>query len=230
MIEAHLRGKIPEIANREDCLTSMVFGLLKYAPMRPILRSFLGRASLLSNPGKKLVDHLASSWFHPDEAVDIRFWERSSEFGEPDLIFAGANWVVAVEVKLDATISGTDQLTKYFSLLNRNFGGKRSRHIVYLTKDLAWPKLEPEATRGLEGNLWWLSWYDLAPMLALKQRSECREMARDLSRLLENQGMSLFNGFSTVTSPADVSFWDDTVPLITEYDEAKSGPLFWGES
>ena len=84
MIQAELKGKLPELANIEDALTSDVFGLLDYLrfeegllPIMSIAKNLKGLSfkEVLSNNGIDLEEY---------DRLELFFWE-SSKFGEPDL-------------------------------------------------------------------------------------------------------------------------------------------------
>jgi hypothetical protein len=47
MIDAELNGKVPEVQNREDILTSNYFSLIKYCTMRTFSHTFLSAARSL---------------------------------------------------------------------------------------------------------------------------------------------------------------------------------------
>ena len=84
--------------NHEDCLTSTVWGLLKYHPMRPVLARFLCKATLYGNSEKRLRDKIPENGFEGD-SFKIVFWERTAGFGEPDVLIECANSVFVVEDK-----------------------------------------------------------------------------------------------------------------------------------
>lgn len=233
MIEAEVRRKLPALLDNEDSLTSSVFGLLKYSPLRPILSEFLGNAALMSD-GTRLGAALAATWPFGEKGLQIRFWERDGQFGEPDLIFVGRDCVIVVEVKLWAEVSGENQLRKYHDLLKTRFPHKRHRHVIYLTKDVVQPDLGDAVTHGIEQHLWWLSWYALTPALEARNTKDpvANEMAADLKRLFVHRGLMLFQRITpqTVSLPTPV-FWNDTAPLITQQDGwPLSAKIFWKES
>lgn len=112
MIEADIKRKLPEIANSEDVLTSTVFGLLKYRLMHNILAKFIGKAVLYQKDNVFFKDALnLTQGFQ--KGFEISFWKNCGDYGKPDLLIEGAGFAVVVEVKLNSTISGTDQLRRY---------------------------------------------------------------------------------------------------------------------
>ncbi|MDX2152094.1 MAG: hypothetical protein SFV54_15255 [Bryobacteraceae bacterium] len=232
MIEAQLRGKLAQLADSEDLLTSSAFGLLKFSPLRPVLAEFLSRATRYGDGREALGTVLSPSGLLDCEAAQIRFWERHGEFGEPDLLLVGIDWAMVVEVKLGAEVSGDDQLRRYHALLVDRFPRAAQRHVVYLTMDLSEPALSSEVTRGIERNLWWLSWYELAGVLEHGSHNRgTHELARDLRRLLDYHGLLPFQGISAQDVPVAVPlFWDGVSPLITPQDAWPASPLFWKEN
>jgi len=79
MIEATVKHKIPEIKYQEDCLTSTVWGLLKYQPLRPILADFIARAVLYTNNSIDLGSIISSTRFMTD-AVTLEFWKYDQTY------------------------------------------------------------------------------------------------------------------------------------------------------
>jgi hypothetical protein len=121
MIQAELKGKLPEVENMEDVLTSNVFGLLNFLSFKEGLYSIIKDArnldgdsfdKVLLKQGIKLEDY---------SDFELLFWE-CSEFGEPDLIVilkgkALENLMFVIEVKFNSEKSGfgeDDQLKRYY--------------------------------------------------------------------------------------------------------------------
>ncbi len=167
------------------------------------------------------------------DEIQVKFWERHGDFGEPDLIVLGRDWAIVVEVKLGAEVSGQDQLRKYYDLLEARYSGKANRHVIYLTKDLTSPVLDAGITRGIEKNLWWVSWYELSQVLEQHDGKDpvAQEMVSDLRRFIDHSGLALYQGLRlpeiTIQAPL---FWDDTTPLLAQHDAWTSGRIFWQEA
>ena len=232
MIEAELKGKIPEIDGWEDILTSSVFGILKYRPLWPILARFVGAARCYSDADATFGDVLK---IISQEGCHIHFWHHTTEYGEPDIILETADAAVVIEVKFMAGLSGQDQLAKYLRLLDSQFADKSQRHVVYLTRNLSRPDLGEAVVNELDGRLWWLSWYDLADCLRSGEVVDPfrTQLVEDLTRLLDHRRLRLFQCF---TDPSNQStavlnyFWDGTVPLMGIYPSSvPSTHLFWKE-
>lgn len=216
MIEGELKNKFAkEIVDSEDFLTSTVFGLLKYTPMHPVLKSFLGQATRFSDNNLLFRSELACTELFL-EAPKVIFWERDSKHGEPDVILVGKNTVLIIEVKLQAEMSGEDQLCKYHELLEHRYADKRYKHIIYLTKDMSWPRISPKSSQGIENCLWWVSWYDLKELLEKNTAKESvvSEISQDLISILDRRNLCLFKNF---TEPASISeadaefFWKEKI-------------------
>lgn len=234
MIHAELKNKLPrEILDREDFLTSSVFGLLKYSHLRPILKDYLAKAILVAENTKSFAgtEALEDLFQHP---FDVVFWERDTEYGEPDILLVGKDSVFVIEVKLGAEISGESQLRRYHSILQHRHKDKKHKHVIYLTAEISCPELGTNVTRGLEDSLWWLSWYDLSGLLAphLQGKNIQSEICQDLFKILTKRQLSYFMGFSDApdNSSAEAFFWTEEATLITIPDVDIAGSyLFWKE-
>jgi hypothetical protein len=225
MIEAVLKNKLKL---DEDCLTSTVWGLLKYQALRPILARFLARSTLVERNevhlGKKISERRLKAG-----QVKILFWRAVSPFGEPDILLVGENFALVVEVKYNAKLSGPDQLRKYWKLLNEKYP-KKKHHVIYLTKDWVTPRLN---TAGMKESLWWLSWHELSLVVGglANKNSTAGEIREDLIRFLDHLGLSFYRGLSQsdINLP-DKIFWQDRVPIISQYESQQ--PItryFWKE-
>lgn len=232
MIESEIRGKMRAAADSEDFLTSTVFGLLKYTPMRPLLAAFLSKATPLKDDERFRKTDFSALLNNDD--FDIKFWARHGDFGEPDLLLIGQDFVIAIEVKFNAGMSGDDQLRKYRRLLEVQYSSRSHRHIIYLTKDLTPPILEETVTRDIEKNLWWLSWYELSGVIADAgpHQGVMQEIKSDLNRLLEHRGLSLYQGISFSCPPIiKPLFWEDAMPLITQHAPPPvKRAMFWEDT
>ena len=137
MIDAELHNKIPEVTNREDILTSNVFGLL----------------GLMDN--KYLLDilHIAKNYKNEkiafgSEISTVELWRKFKNIGEPDVLVTLKNGeFFVIEVKYfshehnrkssgkkgnEDQYEDVGQLAKY---LNIKIDNKKSDFIVYLTAD-----------------------------------------------------------------------------------------------
>lgn len=233
MLEAEIRGKLPEVVNSEDCLTSTVFCLLKYSPMNKALWDFIGSACQFGDDQRYFREVFPAASIGA-AAFEVRFWEHHGDFGIPDLLLVGRDFALVIEVKYGAGLSGENQLRKYHALLDEKFKNKSHRQVIYLTADLAMPRLTSTQTQGIETGLWWLSWYQLSEILisGVGASPVAQEMAKDLVRFLRHRGLELYRG---VTIPLahipNPIFWDGTSPLISQYDIQPSGQkLFWKEA
>ena len=227
MIEAVVHKKVvSELQNSEDCLTSTVWGLLKYRPMRTVLARFLGKARLYGNSEKCLRDKIRENRFEQDR-FKVTFWKRVPEFGEPDILIECGDFILLVEDKLYAPLSGEDQLTKYGMLLKTQYS-KYEKYVIYLTAH--WDMPSGISTEGLDGMVYWLSWYELHTVVSeLESELEvvAKEMASDLIRYLSCFGFYYFRGFSPVivSCHEDQIFWNDA-GIISKYELQRS-PVKW---
>lgn len=122
MIDAELKGKLPEVENKEDVLTSTIFGMLKHLTENQILSNILQNA--ISPSGHKLFECMDEN-IH-DCQTEFMFWPNMPGFGEPDLIIVfkkedGRKYQLCIEVKYHSSKSGVgedDQLRRYFEALD----------------------------------------------------------------------------------------------------------------
>ena len=172
MIQAELHGKLSEIKNSEDVLTSNIFGLLKYLP-NDILLNILDHAKTLS--GKKIELDLKS--YIPE----FIFWENIKGYGEPDLIIkfrnkVGHELILCIEIKYYSSKSGdgdNDQLKRYFEALSISSKEKSSfLGVVYLTKYPSRKELEDslyyikqKELDDAEEKLFQLRWFEITKSL-----------------------------------------------------------------
>lgn len=130
MIQSELKGKLPEIENREDVLTSCVFGLLRYLPLKRGLFRVLEKARDYSPINNNIFKN--NPRLGKYDKVNYYFWERSERYGEPDLIliFESSNnklppLMLLIEVKYlsGKSRSGSeDQLKDYFLAVSHEKG------------------------------------------------------------------------------------------------------------
>lgn len=231
MIEAEIKGKTGNLRDSEDVLTSTVFGLLKYKAFQAILCGFFQKAVPYNKNtiAKQLsIDKLET------EEIQLKFWYYDSEFGEPDLIIKGNSFVILIEIKYLAEMSGIDQLTKYNSLLGKKYNNIQNKAILYLTMDLMMPSLDEKSTEGIEDKLFWLSWYELLPLV-----EDCKsentlevELIEDLKKYLIKRNLNTFKRFSIYNiDKKEKYFWNDPQILFSDYSEIKHlKNMFWRQS
>lgn len=132
MIQAELKGKLPDVENKEDILTSNVFGMLRYLPPQKGIFKILEAAKDYSERRSSFLENLKAQSIDLCDYndVDYLFWENSPEYGEPDivLIIKSSNGshkqlMLCIEVKFLSEKSGIgeyDQLKAYtLSLADR---------------------------------------------------------------------------------------------------------------
>lgn len=194
MIQAILSGKSPDYENREDILTSTVFGLLKYLKPDMALIPFIESAIIYrENSTTTLLEQLNSEGIELKSyhKVEYIFWTRNQNYGEPDLILIFSDHVdgledflLVIEAKHKSGKSGTgeyDQLLRYFEAINYDienftdpsvsgFRGKKG-YIIYLTEAEAYSdimasiKLIQSKHNEITGNIFHLRWHQLYKIL-----------------------------------------------------------------
>jgi len=133
LLEAELKGKLPEVENYEDVLTSNVFGTIKYLPFEEGLLPILSEAV---NHGTEddFLTYFKSKYdldLSEYKIGEILFWPSSEEYGKPDLVIIlesicseNPNLILGIEVKYQSHKSGSgeekDQLKRYFESLQNN--------------------------------------------------------------------------------------------------------------
>jgi len=212
VIDAACRGKLSrELEGMEDLLTSTVFGLLKYLPPNEGLLPFLSLAAYTDgqNPLSTVRAQTVQYTFWP-------WWQFGDCHGaEPDLVIDLVSddqrrYKVLVEVKFRSEKSSLpdsaidvpkDQLGREWDNLSRLCQEEKAEPVlVYLTADYGIPLDEieesrneysfkrPDATHKFQCA--WLSWRHLPDAL----RSAEHPIAKDLVKLIERFGLTLFKG------------------------------------
>ena len=214
MLEAEIKGKLPEVQNREDVLTSNVFGLLKFVRNNIPILSILNRAK--SHCGRKFRECINVK-LEDYEVKEYSFWERLGVYGEPDLIIkferkdgVGGELSLCVEVKYYSVKSGEgedDQLRRYFQGMITNFNESRFLGIIYLTKYPSSEELKDslkcikdkrlgEATN----KLFQLRWFEVTSALEeciLKLQDDYdKDIVKDIVGYLKHKNFVEFTGFA----------------------------------
>jgi len=111
MIDAEVKGKLPEIHHLEDAFTSCYFGLIKYCSVDVLNRHFFSALKNLKDQQLKYYPQIVSLDFK------IFFWPRLEDNSEPDLIIVlydnsyNVKYLFFVEVKYysQQNTYGTDE-------------------------------------------------------------------------------------------------------------------------
>lgn len=197
MIDAEIKGKLPEIHYLEDALTSCYFGLIKYCSITVLNNFFLKSLKNLENQ-QFYLDSIQA-----DLIFKIFFWPRCEDNSEPDLLivifnyFLEVKYLFLVEVKYFSQqntyeTTGEFESHTYENQLSREYinlfsinkinnfilNENTSRFLIYLTADYSIPKNDfDKALNELKGHsitndphktLLWVSWYDLYSELNTK--------------------------------------------------------------
>ena len=217
MIYAEIKGKIPEVRDKEDLLTSNVIGLLSLLPDFIFVR-ILNQS--IDSDGKSL--NLEES-----QNVKLHFWKKF-DYGEPDIFIEGKTFVGIIEAKFKSAKSGSayeneetkeienkeiDQLGKYWKGIE-NYNGEK--FLIYLTNDPCFPfesiKIS-EKVSGEKARIFWLNWTSIHYELVNLQNDErLNDTDRKIIKLLESyckyKGFKHFMGWEALDYPkADLSFY-----------------------
>ncbi len=219
VIAALMKGKLSRRQeNMEDLLTSTVFGLLRYLPPAYLGR-FLALAS--DPDGEMPLEPLGKEARLLDVRFWPPMSTPGCSSCEPDVLIemesGGARYRVLVEAKylsgkssfadapaeeaptivaVAAAQAVKDQLAREWENLAASGGGNLA--LVYLTADAAFPRQDVQEaqdelvrSRGIKGNILWLSWRHLFRTVA---NGEVPLPLADLLAALRRLGLSDFTG------------------------------------
>jgi hypothetical protein len=242
MIQAELRGKLGSDGSRaherlEDLLTSNVFGLLRYLPLREGLLALLERARPVRVGEARLTVPSEPGWVDMSDVTEaeLAFWPSFKKHGKPDLLIrlraAGrVCHLVLIEAKLFSPKSGSareedgdraeehqpdpDQLVRYWQglRLQPEVVDGANCSLVYLTSHGTPPLAELLASAGRQPDmrLAWLSWRDAWHVAHQLQLATGSLPAEDLAALLAHKGFREFAGFNAGKIPElrfPATFW-----------------------
>ena len=236
MIEAELKGKIPDLENSEDILTSCIFGLIKYLPPIKGLFPILEKAKDTDNQSIfKKYD------FAKYDTIDYFFWESSDIYGIPDLIIIFESkkekllpkLILVIEVKYLSKKSRRgklDQLKDYYlSLLDETnrvtfyrkeiseFKGEFIGliYLTYFSQDEEIQESKEELKKyGMESseiNIYELKWNEVSKCFK-EPINQCldeyqQKIYQDIYKLLKKKNFISFDGWLNQISDNDLSTW-----------------------
>ena len=224
MLIAEIHGKvIKEARDREDYLTSAVFGHLRYIPpgvfWSELFEHALGMEEGLTLTNSLRTNHIALARY---SRLATHFWPKHPKFGDPDLIlqFSGEevpSLFVLIEVKLWAGMSGSGksgQVPRYMRLLDDlgALGFKVEKNdikvLVYLTPRDSSKELEeslqaitePENARD---HMFRLQWQDILatarhvanPYAVSIATDATATILDDVAKFLDHRNLAYFSGF-----------------------------------
>ncbi|RDU37089.1 hypothetical protein DRW41_10410 [Neobacillus piezotolerans] len=228
MLKAFVHGKVPsELENREDILTSNVFGTLNYLSNGSLICSLLRNSLNVNNQTL----HIEGENPH----VRMWFWPRL-ERSEPDLLLSlktdSQTYLFLIEVKYFSGKSGEDpEGIEAENILNQKFYDQLAREywdlhsgslyekigteyktakkaLIYLTLNHVFPKKDienslrtiREKTDFQNPKLYWLSWLTFHNEMSVWSPSSGGDsrIKEDLLRYLERKGIKSFGGFQLV--------------------------------
>jgi len=159
--------------HREDVLTGIIFGNLRYFRNQNILIKFLNESIDLDNNAPKLLNC---------ENFEIRFWEKHyndilRRYNETDLTLRNDNYIIIIECKYHSPLTEeyqnakihknneySNQLIRYSKILNDRKYDNLQKIIIYLTLDKSLPRdILTKSRKAIDSNigLYWLSWSKL---------------------------------------------------------------------
>lgn len=214
MLQAQLHGKLTRaVRDKEDLLTSNVFGSIFYVPLHD------GLIPLLSIAERRDLENLMDCSFPLRNIGKIsqkkfEFWPTLSEQGcnpcEPDLLIEittenHKKIVILVEAKYKSGKSSEadssddkpyDQLAREWdNLVNIKKG--HLKYLLYVTADMGYPfedikasQMEYKNKRGNNIDVLWISWRMLPSLF----KNSNHEIFKDVVQILRNQGLIFFEG------------------------------------
>ncbi len=217
MIELELKKKDVDIRYREDPLTSVVFGFLKYQEMNDIFLYFIGQAINTENGNNFDIAKLKN------KNLNFKFWEklRTEEnknfFAEIDIYIETDKYKLGIEIKyysgehqskhkkkikMQKRTVSVSQLEKYKKIFD---------DVIYITTDMTMP-----SNFKKDKKIYWLSWNILYKVLMEYMDKETsnlkKEIIKDLLIYLENRNIYYFKGFGAYTAPPNLIgeniFWE----------------------
>jgi hypothetical protein len=235
LIHAELHGKLPEIENLEDALTSNVFGLISYLPFQECLLKILEKTKDYTKERNNIINNNKN--LNNYTKCKIIFWPQSSEFGEPDIVIIVEDRLLfVVEVKYLSSKSDAskenDQLMRYFKAFsspeNRNtfssiqdFNGT-FEGLIYLTNleqknevEQSITYIEKELPVSSRNRIYELRWKDILNAVQDIKKEEYGKIIADLKDLLEKKNFLEFEGISNM--PKDISLnWSNKIAYLSE--------------
>jgi hypothetical protein len=221
MLMAQLKGKLTRREeDMEDLLTSNVFGSFKYVPPEEGLVPFLARAVQVD--GRRPLADLSLV-----KSCNYNFWPNyvtiDQKGCEPDLLItiddsSIGRLFIMIEAKYRSPKSSfpsadaelTDQLAKEWDVLQSIAGNQGRAFLIFVTADYTIPRasieesqLELEQKRGKRGNIIWVSWREVPPIL-LNTR---HPILRDLYHLMHRHDMYYFRGINLRKDTIFIILW-----------------------
>jgi hypothetical protein len=259
MFEAEFANKLPELRDREDYLTSSIFGALKYLPPKDGIFSVLGEAFNFTL-SKNLNEYLGSKRiFVKQNEIELCFWPRSFEFGEPDIVIiihgGDKDYAIVVEVKYYSYKHGVgedDQLKRYYAALNttanrstftcdsvKHFSGDLLA-IIYLTQFEAKEEIEDtllafdhDSRKDAQNKFFHLKWQTVARIIERladnEKDSYKKKIYDDIYKLLEYKNLTPFKGFSGIREKFSPEHLV-RLPIFIVFEESFSKKQFNGFS
>lgn len=208
MIHSELKGKLPEIRDKEDALTSNVFGLIGLLPSF-VLVKILNKA-VNTEDKSFLIDE--------NEIIkELELWKRY-EYGEPDIFIETNECIGIIEAKYKSPKSGSasedtnskeiknkemDQLAKYWKCIEKS---PKEKFIIFLTNDSSIPyndiKISELASES-KAKIYWLNWTTVHyELLNLKDKDDKklnpteRKIIELLIKYLNYKGFVRFMGWT----------------------------------
>ena len=228
MFEAEIASKLPELKNREDYLTSCIFGAIKYLHPKDLLLPFIS-CSYNYYSGLTLKEYAYSLGIELLDPLNVRilFWPRSTIYGEPDIVlilqYKNGEYLIPIEIKFFSTKHGeaeNDQLARYYHALatpegRQSFSNKDINRFsgkilafIYLTQfegaDEIQQSLKILESLGIKAHqqLFHLRWQQLAKIVFKRSVDEERSyeggIFNDLKSLLIFKNLIPFSTFSNL--------------------------------
>ena len=195
MFQAELHGKIPtDLLDREDVLTSNVFGFLECADRRLFLHRFLTEVLVLPTTTSDA------------EAAMFEFWPTFDDGTEPDVLLNVGGWLLLVEAKLGSTF-GVDAQDREKNQLRREIREgrrvaakrKRSFKLVTITKEPYCDTNRYQDIKEQDREDWiWCNWQAVTALLEQTPPQQRGALGSQLLDILLRRGLRGFRGFDAL--------------------------------
>ena len=194
MIDAEMKQKLPEVDNKEDVLTSNVFGLLE-------LVNYKGLVELLAT-AKNINGDTCEKLHNKSPIETLELWKRFGKSSEPDIFVTledGTQFIIEVkyygqEHNKKIVVNGEEkidgQLKKYLNITETDF-------IIYLTQNYnALNELSAESKEHAE-DIYHIHWEEFNEKLKnMKNLTQCEErIFKKLTDYLDYKDFVLWQGF-----------------------------------
>jgi len=217
MLIADKKGKFPLEFDKEDVLTSIVFGTIDQFDLISLLKEFLKKAKI-GEDGK--TDKKFRQNVDGIKKVEFNFWPQLKG-GIPDVVLVcnpdkQDKWIIVIEAKYGSAKGEIDeeslnqvesdygdQLVKYYKICKEE--NNCDVYVLYVTHhSIFWGQPQKDIKSSIEKNnapdfnkrIGWIPWRELTPLLEEESKKQkiLKRYLEDLICYLERRGFAPFKG------------------------------------